>query len=122
MEQLEDKEVKYKWLWGVEAAEILNPRIKEKGWAEIVVTDPPTNCAFVAMKAEEVLGFIVLSLFPMVGPMESGDPQIGQVLIRGMMEQVDKLPGYVVVAENPKVGRFCESIQMKELPFPIYYK
>lgn len=114
--------MEFRWMEGPEAVEKLNPLIERRGWA---LLNPNTSRAIVALEGDEIKGYMVLQLFPMLGPTETLTEEGGMVL-RGLLSRMGNFMeetnarGYMVVVENPKIGELCERFGMKELEMPVY--
>jgi hypothetical protein len=116
-----------RWLEGPEAAQKLNPMIEAQGWIPLNGSENPvTTRARVAFgDSGEVVGFFVLQLFPMVGPVliqPDGKPELFRQLMRDMLVffSDSNARGWMVVAENEKVADLCELLKMQRVEFPVY--
>ena len=114
-----------KWLDGPEAADALNPLIEECGWIPLNgSSNPVITRARVAFDGDKVVGFFVVQLFPMVGPVlvsEKADPILGAQLLRDTKDFLEKSArGWLIVAENPRVAEFCEKLGYEKIDYPVY--
>jgi hypothetical protein len=115
-----------RWLDGGEAVDLLNPIIEAQGWTPLNDRTCRVLVAFDDGEPEAVLGFLVLQLFPLLGP-EYVDPAARDA---GVMFQLHaemqkflvkaQARGVMVIAESEVSKRLCERARMTPIEAPVY--
>ena len=115
-----------KWLDGGEAVDLLNPIIEAQGWTPLNDRTCRVLVAFDDGQPEAILGFLVLQLFPLLGP-EYVDPAARDSgvmfhLHAEMREFLVKTQarGVMVIAESQVSKRLCERDHMVPIESPVY--
>jgi hypothetical protein len=115
--------VELRWLDGEDAIRILQPIIVEHGWTPLNAS----TCRAIAAFDEEVLiGFLVLQLFPLLGPMYVDQPQRDGKVSQALSEEMHKFlhdieaRGVMAVCDSPVSEKLCKKRGMKKVDVPVY--
>ena len=115
-----------RWLDGAEAVDLLNPIIEAQGWTPLNDRTCRALVAFDDGQPEAVLGFLVLQLFPLLGP-EYTDPAARDAgvmfKLHAEMQQFlvkTQARGVMVIAESDVAKRLCERADMFRVKAPVY--
>ena len=115
-----------KWLEGGEAVDLLNPIIEAHGWTPLNDRTCRTLVAFDDGEPEAILGFLVLQLFPLLGP-EYVDPAArGAGVMFQLHAEMQKFlvqtqaRGVMVIAESEVSKRLCERVGMVPIKSPVF--
>lgn len=116
--------MEFRWMEGAEAVEKLNPLIVARGWVPL---NEATCRAAVAEEEGRVVAYMVFQLFPMIGPVETlGQGKENGTALSGLLTKMGEFleqtqaRGYMVIAQNPKVGELCERFGLSKLDVPAY--
>ena len=115
-----------RWLDGGEAVDLLNPIIEAQGWTPLNDRTCRAIVAFDDGEPEVVLGFLVLQLFPLLGP-EYVDPAVrGTKIVYELQLQMREFlvktqaRGVMVIAESEVSKIQCERADMFRVKAPVY--
>jgi len=114
--------IEFRWLdW--EDLKLLDVVLESKGIASL---NQATSRGLGIFDGEQLVGFCVLQLFPLLGPLWLDPTYRGQ----GLAEQVaDKIleflnetnaRGYIAIADSPHTNKLCERIGMHKLDSPVF--
>lgn len=115
-----------RWLDGGEAVDLLNPIIEAQGWTPLNDRTCRALVAFDDGQPEAVLGFLVLQLFPLLGPeyIEPMARDAGVMFkLHSEMQQFlvkTQARGVMVIAESEVSKRLCERAHMVPIESPVY--
>lgn len=119
----------YRWLSQQEIADFVNPVCLQRGWAQLNICDQqPTCCCIGAFEEQALVGWIVLQLFPMVGPVwcdvDHRDGTVSRELAAQMYQFLTQSDArsFMAVCESPVSERLCERLGMVPLKDPVYVK
>jgi hypothetical protein len=120
-----------RWLDGNQCVDILNPLIEKRNrgtpekpaWA---LLNSATAFAVAAFEEEFCLGFLVMQLFPFLGPAwvepiaRNGEvfKALGDSMVNVMAQMQAR--GAMVVADNPATERMCRMKGMRKIEAPVY--
>ncbi len=117
----------YRWLTDDEIVERVNPVCRERGWAELNVNPLQPTCRVLgAFEGTELVGFLALQLFPVLGPAwvdaEHRDGTVSRELADQMGEfmRTVNARGALVLCESAVSERLCERHGMQRVEFPVY--
>lgn len=118
--------MKTRWLSKGEILEHVNPVMAAKGWAELNLE----SCRVLAAIDEvdgHIIEFMVIQLFPLLGPMlridEAKDSgATSRALAQQMYDYLltENARGFLAIAESPFTKRICERFGMEPLDYPVY--
>lgn len=110
-----------------EILEVVNPKLREKGWAPLNVNEAqPTNFVLGAYEGGRLLEIIAFQLFPIVGPLlriEGKDGgQTTRILAESMKAFLEEsgARGYLAIADSPFTERICKRLGMSPLESPVF--
>lgn len=111
---------------------MVNPVLKEHGWAILNVNDAQPTCRVLGAFLEDgtLVETFTMQLYPTLGPMVRHVPDIrdsGETSRRlaSIMEDwlIDmECRDFLVVANSPVTERLCARFGMKKMDVPIYVK
>lgn len=114
----------YRWLSPDEIINVVNPKLKEKGWPLL-----NTACAQVLGAFDdqgELQEFLTLQLIPALGPLLRVDGQDAGETSRELASRMASIMiqndtrGCITIAESPATQRLCERFKMKRIEDPVY--
>ncbi len=119
----------YRWLSNQEIADLVNPVLKLRGWAELNINEIQPTCRVLGAFIDgELVESFAFQLFPMLGPLirhnnevrDSGETSRGLVAVMGDFIKSTNARDYMVVANSPMTVRLCERFGLKQLSDPVY--
>jgi len=119
--------VKYSWLTDEEIEREVNPLCASRGWMELNINPATPTCRVLgAFSGGTLVGWFVLQLVPILGPLwvdsENRDGTISRELAGKMHSYLDesKARGYLVVCESPVSERLATRHGMQKVEAPVY--
>lgn len=117
-----DKKLKLQWLdWN--RLQALDPVLQSRGQAAL---NQYTSRAIGMYDGEGLVGFVVLQLYPFLGPLWVDPTYRGQGVpdkladeIIGWLEKMDTR-GYLAIADSPFTVKLCERVGMKRVESPVF--
>ncbi len=115
--------VEYRWIDGDEAVERLGKTLESQGWTPL---NAATSRALIAEENDEIVGFFILQLFPMAGPIycvpEARNGKISRELAEQMRQFLVDIEarGYMAICDSPVSERICKAKGMKRIESPVY--
>lgn len=103
--------------------ELLEPIMLRRGWSAL---NYPTSCAWCAFDGEELVGFIVLQLYPHPEPLWVKDDHRGTGVAEGLADHMlafmreIKIRGFMVVADSEFAEKLCEERGMERVQSPVF--
>ena len=120
-------EYQYRWLTNDEIEEWVQPVLRIRGWALLNINDTLPTCRVKgAFEGPELIGFIVLQFFPMIGPEwvdnDHRDGSVARELAQQMHDYMVEVEarGALTVCETPISERLAIRHGMKKLEAPVY--
>lgn len=120
-------QVNYRWLAGSEIQTLVNPICKTVGWPQLNVNvEQPTSAVIGAFEDFQLIGFLALQLFPMVGPGWVDAPFRNGVISRELADRmheflkVHEARGWLVIADTMVTQRLAERHGMESVDSPVY--
>lgn len=117
----------YHWLSAPEVQHVINPICSKEGWPQLNINvDQPTNLVRGAFEDGNLVGFLAMQLFPMLGPAWVDPAYRDGTVSRQMADHMHEFlrsheaRGYLVVADNAVTERLCERYAMKRVESPVY--
>lgn len=117
----------YRWLTNDEIEEFVQPVLSLRGWALLNINDEQPTCrVMAAFDGPEIVGFLVLQLFPVLGPAWADALHRDGTVTR---ELADKMHDYMVsvkaraavtICESPVAERLAQRHGMTEIMDPVY--
>lgn len=113
----------YHWLEGDEL-EILEPILAARGWTSLNGKVARAIGAF--DETGKLVGFQVLQLFPMVGPLYVEPLSRGTGIASELTERMRtflvnaQARGWMVIADAPFTAQLCEAHGMRKVESPVY--
>jgi hypothetical protein len=127
MEQAAAKQITKRWLTNDEIEQWVQPVLDQKGWALLNISDDHPTCRVLgAFDGPEFIGFLVLQLFPVIGPAWADashrDGSVSRLLADGMHEYLIEVRarGAVTICESPVSARIAERHGMSQISDPVY--
>ena len=114
-----------RFLTDLEIETLVNPVLELRGWALLNI---PTSKVLGAFQDDRLVEFIVLQLFPMLGPMVRVDNTLrdngetSRALANGMetfLEENDAR-GWMAICDSPVTERICQRHGMQKVESPVY--
>lgn len=119
--------MEYRWLEPSEIDEWVNPVLRQKGWALLNCNEEQPTCRVLGAFDDIMLvGFNVLQLTPMVGPLyvspDHRDGSVSRELVQEMHAWLGQVGarGYMAVCDSPVSERMCQRYGMTALASPVY--
>jgi len=108
-----------------EIESLVQPTIRKQGWTELNLNeDPPTCLVMGALEEGKLVGFLVLQLFPMLGPayVEIGhrDGTVTAGLLAKMGDVLAEARGYMVICDTETTERHAQHHKLTKLESPVY--
>lgn len=119
--------IEYRWLTNDEIIEWVNPVCAQRGWAQLNVNDAQPTCRVRgAFDGVAFVAFIVVQLFPVVGPEWSDTAHRDGTISRELADQMHdylvevKARGALTICESPVSERLAQRHGMTEITEPVY--
>jgi hypothetical protein len=110
-----------------EIERLVQPILKEQGWAQLNINEEfPTCIVKGALDDGQLIGFLVLQLFPVLGPAyvkpgyRDGMTTFG--LLADMAKELKEARGYLVICDSEVSEKMCQKHRMKKIESPVYVK
>lgn len=108
-----------------EIEKLVNPLLAFRGMPQLNIGLSRVLAAF---EGETLIEFIVVQLFPMLGPLLKVDNtsrdggEISRLLAKQMFDYLkeNQARGYLAVAESPVTVKLCERYGMQKLTDPVF--
>jgi len=119
--------MEYRWLSNDEIEEWVQPVLRIRGWALLNINDTQPTCRVKgAFDGPELVGFIILQFFPLLGPEwvdnDHRDGRVSRELAEQMHDYMVEVGarGAITVAETPFAQRMAERHGMQKVEHPVY--
>jgi hypothetical protein len=126
MAQVADKE-EIRWLTNEEIELWVQPVLAQRGWALLNISDSQPTCrVLAAFDGPKFISFMVLQLFPVLGPAWADDDHRDGVISRVLADRMHeylvnvRARGAVTICENLVSARLAERHGMKQITDPVY--
>lgn len=122
----------YRWMENSEIEALVNPTLKQHGWAELNINESQPTCRVLGAFTEdgELKRSFTLQMIPALGPLvthdesfrDSGD--ISRCLVVNMEDFLKESGArdFLVIANSPLTERLAERFGMEEIRVPVYVK
>jgi hypothetical protein len=107
----------------------INPICERRGWMPLNINpQTPTCTAIGAFEGDELVGWGVIQLVPMIGPFYVEPEHRDGEASRGLADAMHKLlssygsRGSLAIADSPVTERLCEAHGMARIASPVYLK
>lgn len=126
----------YRWLEQNELESLVNPALKDKGYAELGFNGscecgralPTARVLGAFLDSGELVETFTLQMMPFLGPLlkhddsirDSGETsrQLATIMFDFLMRA--KARDFIVIANSPISRRLCERFQMKQVECPVF--
>lgn len=119
--------MEYRWLTNDEIMEWVQPVCEQRGWARLNVNDLQPTCRVRgAFDGSALVGFLVLQMFPVIGPGFSDADHRDGVASRALADQVHdflveaKCRGALTICESPVTERLAQRHGMVPVQEKVY--
>lgn len=117
----------YRWLTNTEIEDWVQPVLQARGWALLNINDVQPTCrVLAAFEGPELVGFLVLQLFPVLGPAWTDSLHRDGVISRELADKMHeylvevKARGAVTICESPVAERLAQRHGMSRIADPVY--
>lgn len=117
----------YRWLTFEEIETFVNPTCRQRGWAELNLNDVQPTCRVLgAWEGVELVGFLCLQMFPVLGPAYADSAHRDGVISRQLADRMHEFlesvscRGALTIAESSVSERLAVRHNMKRVEVPVY--
>lgn len=119
--------MEFRWLTNDEIETLVNPKCSELGWVPLNINDLQPTCRVLgAFDGESLVGWIVLQLHPLLGPLYVRPDFRNGVLSSDLAERMHEfvrevgVRGVLAICESPVSERLAERHGMSRVKEPVY--
>lgn len=119
----------YRWLTFDEIADLLNPALKQQGFAQLNVNPAQPTCRVLgAFEGGSLIEAFAFQFYPVLGPLIKVDNEfrdngeVSRELATRMTEffVTAKARGALCIADTPFTERLCKRLGLQEIQSPVY--